>query len=159
MPDLVLLILKYVFLAILWIFVARAVRAVLIELRPAKAPAPARDRGAPVPAQPPPRKTKAKAKAPGKAVVIEGTGLKGKSFPLTGDLTIGRSDQCQVKVEGDTYVSSMHARIFQRDGSYMVEDLGSTNGTYLNRRRITAPAALQRGDLVKVGKTVLEMRK
>jgi pSer/pThr/pTyr-binding forkhead associated (FHA) protein len=154
-PDLVLLILKYVFLAILWIFVARAVRAVLVELRPAKAAAPAR--GAPVPSQPPSRKTKGK--APGKAVVVEGASLKGKSFPLSGELTIGRSDQCQVKVEGDTYVSSLHARIFARDGSYMVEDLGSTNGTYLNRRRITAPAELQRGDRVKVGKTVLEMRK
>ncbi|HEX2295506.1 MAG TPA: FHA domain-containing protein [Actinomycetota bacterium] len=153
MPDLVLLILKYVFLAILWIFVARAVRAVLIELRPAKAPAPSR-RSAPA-AQPPPRKTK---KSPGKAVVVEGS-LEGKTFPLGGELTIGRSDQCNVKVEGDTYVSSVHARIFQRDGSYMVEDLGSTNGTYLNRRRITAPAELQRGDRVKVGKTVLEMRK
>lgn len=157
MPDLVLLILKYVFLAILWIFVARAVRAVLIELRPAKAAT--GQRGASVPTQPPPRKAKAKAKAPGKAVVLEGTGLKGKTFTLSGELTIGRSEQCQVRVEGDTYVSSVHARIFQRDGSYMVEDLGSTNGTYLNRRRITAPAELQRGDRVKVGKTVLEMRK
>lgn len=156
MPDLVLLILKYVFLALLWIFVARAVRAVLIELRPAKAAAPTR--GAPVPSQPPPRKGKPK-KAPGKAVVIEGTELKGKSFALSGELTIGRADQCQVRIEKDTYVSSMHARIFPRDASYMVEDLGSTNGTYLNRRRITAPAELQRGDRVKVGKTVLEMRK
>jgi pSer/pThr/pTyr-binding forkhead associated (FHA) protein len=41
----------------------------------------------------------------------------------------------------------------------MVEDLGSTNGTYLNRRRITSPTELQRGDRVKIGKTVLEMRK
>ena len=154
MPDLVLLILKYVFLAILWIFVARAVRAVLLELRPAKAAAPAR--GAPVPSQPPPRKAK---KPPGKAVVVEGTSLKGKSFPLTSELTIGRADACQVKVDDDTYVSSVHARIFPRDGSVMVEDLGSTNGTYLNRRRITAPAVLQRGDRLKVGKTVLEMRK
>ena len=156
MPDLVLLILKYVFLAILWIFVARAVRAVLVELRPAKAAGRTGRPGGPVPAQPPPRKPK---KAPGKAVVIEGESLKGKSFPLGGELTIGRSEQCQVHVQGDTYVSSVHARIFPRDGSYMVEDLGSTNGTYLNRRRITAPAELQRGDRVKVGKTVLEMRK
>ncbi len=154
MPDLVLVILKYVFLAILWIFVARAVRAVLIELRPAKTAAPARS--APVASQPAARKTR---KAPGRAVVIEGTSLRGKSFPLKGELTIGRSEQCHVHVEGDTYVSTVHARIFSRDGSYMVEDLGSTNGTYLNRRRITAPAELQRGDRVKVGKTVLEMRK
>lgn len=156
MPDLVLLILKYVFLAILWIFVARAVRAVMVEMRPAKTAARA-ERGAPVPSQPPPRK--AKAKAPGKAVVIEGASLKGQTFPLTSEITIGRSEQCQVRIEGDTYVSSVHARIFARDGSYMVEDLGSTNGTYLNRRRITSPAELQRGDRVKVGKTVLEMRK
>jgi pSer/pThr/pTyr-binding forkhead associated (FHA) protein len=155
-PDLVLLILKYVFLAILWIFVARAVRAVLIELRPAKAAGRGVASGPPVSAQPPARKTK---KAPGKAVVVEGTSLKGKTFALTGELTIGRSDQCKVRVEDDTYVSTVHARIFPRDGSYMVEDLGSTNGTYLNRRRITAPAELQRGDRVKVGKTVLEMRK
>ncbi|MFN2587322.1 MAG: FHA domain-containing protein [Actinomycetota bacterium] len=153
MPDLVLVILKYVFLAILWIFVARAVRAVLIELRPGQTAAPARS--APVAAAPP-RKAK---KTPGKAVVIEGGELRGKSFPLQGELTIGRSEQCHVRVAGDTYVSSVHARIFPRDGSYMVEDLGSTNGTYLNRRRITAPAELQRGDRVKVGKTVLEMRK
>jgi pSer/pThr/pTyr-binding forkhead associated (FHA) protein len=53
----------------------------------------------------------------------------------------------------------VHARIFARDDSVMVEDLGSTNGTYLNRRRITAPAELQRGDRVKIGKTVLELRK
>lgn len=158
MPDLVLLILKYVFLAILWIFVARAVRAVLIELRPAKAAGRTGRSAAPVPAQPPPSR-RGKGKAPGKAVVVEGTSLKGKSFPLTGEITIGRSEQCQVHVEGDTYVSTMHARIFPRDGSYMVEDLGSTNGTYLNRRRITSPAELQRGDRVKVGKTVLEMRK
>jgi pSer/pThr/pTyr-binding forkhead associated (FHA) protein len=155
-PDLVLLILKYVFLAILWIFVARAVRAVLLELRPAKAGAPRA--GAPVPAQPPPRKRGAR-RAPGKAVVVEGTSLKGKTFPLTAELTIGRSEECQVKVDGDTYVSSVHARIFPRDAAVMVEDLGSTNGTYLNRRRITAPAELQRGDRLKVGKTVLEMRK
>ena len=154
MPDLVLIILKYVFLAILWIFVARAVRAVLIELRPAKVAA--GPRGGPVPAQPPPRKAK---KAPAKAVVVEGEDLKGQSFTLRGELVIGRSEKCHVVIDGDTYVSSVHARIFPRAEAYMVEDLGSTNGTYLNRRRITAPAPLQRGDRVKIGKTVLEMRK
>ncbi|MDQ3981318.1 MAG: FHA domain-containing protein [Actinomycetota bacterium] len=108
MPDLVLVILKYVFLAMLWIFVARAVRAVLVELRPAKAAAPAR--GAPVPAQPPPRKSK---KPPAKAVVVEGGTLRGKSFPLGSELTIGRSEQCHVHIDGDIYVSSVHARIFR----------------------------------------------
>jgi pSer/pThr/pTyr-binding forkhead associated (FHA) protein len=71
---------------------------------------------------------------------------------------IGRADKCHLVIE-DTYVSQLHARIFSRGDSFMVEDLGSTNGTYLNRRRITAPMELQRGDKVKIGKTVLEMRK
>jgi pSer/pThr/pTyr-binding forkhead associated (FHA) protein len=53
----------------------------------------------------------------------------------------------------------MHARLFAKGDAYMVEDLGSTNGTYLNRRKVTAPTELQRGDQVKIGKTVLEMRK
>jgi pSer/pThr/pTyr-binding forkhead associated (FHA) protein len=59
----------------------------------------------------------------------------------------------------DSYVSQMHARLFAKGDSYMVEDLGSTNGTYLNRRKVTAPTELRRGDQVKIGKTVLEMRK
>ena len=71
---------------------------------------------------------------------------------------IGRADKCHIVLD-DTYVSQMHARIFQRDGSVMVEDLGSTNGTYLNRRRITGPTELQRGDKVKIGKTVMELRR
>jgi pSer/pThr/pTyr-binding forkhead associated (FHA) protein len=59
----------------------------------------------------------------------------------------------------DTYVSQVHARIFAKNGGYMVEDLGSTNGTYVNRRRITSPTEVQRGDQVKIGKTVMELRK
>ena len=77
---------------------------------------------------------------------------------LDGEITIGRSDKCNLVLD-DTYVSQVHARVFARGESVMVEDLGSTNGTYVNRRRITAPAELQRGDQVKIGKTVLEMRR
>ncbi|MBA3431687.1 MAG: FHA domain-containing protein, partial [Actinobacteria bacterium] len=97
-------------------------------------------------------------KAPGKAAVVEGENLLGKTFPLDGELTIGRAEKCSVVLD-DAYVSQMHARIFQRGDGLMVEDMGSTNGTYLNRRRLTAPAELQRGDRIKIGKTVLEMRK
>jgi pSer/pThr/pTyr-binding forkhead associated (FHA) protein len=56
-------------------------------------------------------------------------------------------------------VSQVHARIFTRGEEMMVEDMGSTNGTYLNKRKVSAPTELQRGDRVKIGKTVLEMRK
>jgi pSer/pThr/pTyr-binding forkhead associated (FHA) protein len=154
MPDLVLDLLKFVFLGILYIFIARAVRAIYLELKPAEA-RPARTRSpAPAPARAQSKKTK---KAPTKAVVVEGD-HRGKSFELSDEFVIGRSDKCRLVLD-DNYVSQVHARIFARDDTYMVEDMGSTNGTYLNRRRITSPVEVQRGDRVKVGKTVLELRK
>ncbi|MEA2508980.1 MAG: hypothetical protein QOG21_1062 [Actinomycetota bacterium] len=155
MPALVLQLLKYAFLAILYIFVWRSVRAIYQELRPATArSAPARRAAAAAP-RPSPRKVK---KAPHKAVVIEGDSHKGVTFDLRDELIIGRGPKCQVVLD-DSYVSQMHARLFAKGDAYMVEDLGSTNGTYLNRRKVAAPTELRRGDQVKIGKTVLEMRK
>jgi pSer/pThr/pTyr-binding forkhead associated (FHA) protein len=154
-PALVLLILKYAFLAILYIFVWRSVRAIYQELRPATARS-APSRSAPDPA-PRPSARKAK-KAPRKAIVIEGDSHRGASFDLRDELVIGRGPKCQLVLD-DSYVSQMHARLFSRGDIYMVEDLGSTNGTYLNRHKVTTPTELRRGDQVKIGKTVLEMRK
>lgn len=148
MPDIVLELLKYAFLVILYIFISRAIRATYVELQPTTTGA------APAAQRAPQRKTK---KGPRKAVVTEGP-KKGQTFELDRELTIGRADKCQVVLD-DTYVSQMHARIFPKGEGFVLEDLGSTNGTYLNRRRITAPVELQRGDLVKIGKTVLELRK
>lgn len=154
MPDLVLVLLKYVFLAVLYIFIARAVRAIYLELRPAgAAPASARRGAGPTPAP----QSRSKKKAISKAAVIEGA-KKGRTISLPDELIIGRAEKCHLVLD-DTYVSQMHARIFSKDGRYLVEDLGSTNGTYLNRRRITSATELQRGDHVKIGKTVLEMRR
>ena len=155
MPDLVLELLKYVFLVVLYIFVARAVRAIYLELKPATAARPARQSSGPTPARPP---TRGKKKAPNKAAVVEGANLKGKSFDLGTELIIGRGEKCHVVLD-DSYVSQVHARIFSKDDSYLLEDLGSTNGTYLNRQKVTAPTEVQRGDRVKIGRTVLEMRK
>jgi pSer/pThr/pTyr-binding forkhead associated (FHA) protein len=156
MPELVLDLLKYVFLAVLYIFVARAVKAVYLELRPARSRAAARPTRSPVPAppQPPSRKQK---KAPRKISIIEGP-LKGQTVGLSDEVTIGRADKCKLVLD-DTYVSQMHARVYTRGDGYAVEDLGSTNGTYLNRRRITTPADVRRGDRIKIGKSVLELRR
>jgi pSer/pThr/pTyr-binding forkhead associated (FHA) protein len=154
MPQLVLELLKYAFLAILYIFVARAVKAVYLELKtpnPRRAPA----RGSAPAARPPSRRSK---KAPRKLSIVEGNSSKGKSFEVGDELVVGRAEKCHIVLD-DTYVSQMHARIFSKGEKVMVEDLGSTNGTYLNRRRITAPSELQRGDHVKIGKTVMELRK
>ena len=149
MPTLVLDLLKYVFLAVLYIFMARAVRAMYLELKPPKqratAPAPARSS----------KRTK---KAPRKAAVIEGEQMKGKVFDIGDELVIGRSEKAHVILD-DSYVSQVHARIFSRGETVMVEDMGSTNGTYLNKRKVSGSSEVQRGDRVKIGKTVLEMRK
>lgn len=155
MPDLVLELLKYVFLAVLYIFIARAVRVIYLELRPASSTAPAASRRSAAPA--PAAAGRGKKKAFRKAAIIEGD-KKGRSLDISDEIIIGRADKCHLVLD-DSYVSQMHARIFSRDGAVLVEDLGSTNGTYLNRRRITSATELQRGDRVKIGKTVLEMRK
>ena len=154
MPELVLVLLKYVFLFVLYIFVARAVKAVYLELRPATTGGGGRSRAPASAPRPPSKRSK---KAPKKVAVVEGP-LKGKSYELGEELTIGRAEKCHIMVD-DTYVSQVHARIYANGETYVVEDLGSTNGTYLNRRRITSPEELSRGDRVKIGKTVLEMRK
>jgi pSer/pThr/pTyr-binding forkhead associated (FHA) protein len=153
MPTIVLEILKYVFLAVLYIFMARAVRAIFVELRPQTA-RPVASRAA-APTRSPQRKTK---KAPAKATVVEGDNLKGKSFSLSDELLIGRADKCHIVLD-DAYASQVHARLFPKGESVLVEDMGSTNGTYLNRHKVTTATELQRGDRVKIGKTVLEMRK
>jgi len=59
----------------------------------------------------------------------------------------------------DTYASQLHARVFQRDGQIYVEDLGSTNGTYLNRSKVTGPMVVQRGDQLQIGNTILELER
>jgi pSer/pThr/pTyr-binding forkhead associated (FHA) protein len=152
MPVLVLDLLKYAFLIVLYIFIARAVKAVYIELRP-QGGRKRTGQAAPAPAQA--RKSKRTAR---RVAVIEGDSHKGKSFDLGDELVIGRSEKCHLVLD-DTYVSQVHARIFAKDDTFMVEDMGSTNGTYLNRRRISAPTELQKGDQVKIGKTVLELKR
>ena len=152
MPDIVLDVLKYVFLIVLWIFVARVLRAVMVGLRTVP------DTGGRPQVAPPRSAARRVRKVPKHAIIVEGASSSGKNFDLGQELTIGRSDKCHIVLD-DTYVSQVHARIFAKGDSYFLEDLGSTNSTYLNRKRVAGATELQRGDRVKIGKTVLEMRK
>jgi len=154
MPPFVLTVLKIVFLAMLYFFVWRAIRATLVDVRDgtvaARGP---RQAGRPEPTARP------SGKAPRSVVVVDDKGSKIGTHSLAdGQLQIGRADACQVQLS-DNYASQFHARIFRRDGSWFVEDLGSTNGTYLNQRRLTAPSELRAGDRLKIGKTTLELRR
>jgi pSer/pThr/pTyr-binding forkhead associated (FHA) protein len=90
-------------------------------------------------------------------VVLEPAERKGQVFELGDELTMGRGQGCGVSLPDDTFVSQVHARVFRRDGSLFVEDLGSTNGTFLNRKAVSSPMALRKGDRVQVGRSVLEV--
>jgi pSer/pThr/pTyr-binding forkhead associated (FHA) protein len=90
-------------------------------------------------------------------VVTEG-GLKGTRIGLTGaPVLIGRADDSTL-VLTDDYASTRHARITLSDGMWIVEDLGSTNGTYLGQRKLEGPVPLEIGVPLRIGKTVLELR-
>ena len=131
--------------ALIWLFFLRVIRAVWVEVRPPKVRARAasgeqgsrRDRQFHL-------------------KVIEPEGYRGTVYDLTDEITVGRAAGCGVHVE-DAYTSNLHARVFRRDGTVWVEDLGSTNGTWVNAERIEAPTRLGRGDLLQVGGTVFEM--
>ena len=85
-------------------------------------------------------------------VVRSGGGRAGEYFAPQGErTTIGRSPDCNIFLD-DVTVSRRHAVLIQRDGEISIEDLGSLNGTFVNRRRIESPTRLQSGDEVQIGK-------
>ena len=156
MPDPLLTLLKYVFLALLYLFFLRVLRAVWIELREPK-PSPLPPAAAPVAAA-------TAAPAPARSgserlVVAEPEAQKGTEFGVADEMTVGRAPGCGISLPDDTFVSQLHARIFRRDGDVFVEDLGSTNGTYLNDKKVTSAVPLRKGDKVKFGRTTLELRR
>ena len=91
-------------------------------------------------------------------VVHEPDGAKPRTFKLATSMIVGRAPECDVKLD-DTYASQQHARLFGRQGGWYVEDLGSTNGTFVNDQRLAAPALVQPGDKIRVGTTMLELKR
>ena len=151
MSEAILTILKFCFLGLLYLFLIRVVRAVEHELswdRPNGATRRARlpVRGA---------RDRASADRPYRLRMVEPS--TAEMFPLSEEVTIGRAPGCSVPLADDTFVSQLHARIYVREGKPYVEDLGSTNGTFLNRNRLTQTMPLQRGDRLQIGQTVLEI--
>jgi pSer/pThr/pTyr-binding forkhead associated (FHA) protein len=161
MSTLTLLLIRLAFLAVLWLFVITAVGVVRTDLfgqspssrkqkrqrqnarsRPARPARPARTgRGEP------------------QRLLVTGGPLSGTTLPLTEEqITIGRSNDATL-VLNDDYASSRHARLFPQDGQWIVEDLGSTNGTYLDRQKVTQPTPVPTGVPIRIGKTVLELRR
>ncbi len=74
-----------------------------------------------------------------------------------GEMTIGRAAGCQITLD-DTYISQLHAKVSPGETGVVIEDLGSTNGTYLNRQRVTTPILGGAGDRIQLGGIVMELR-
>ena len=159
MNALTLTLIRVAFLAVLWLFVIAAIGVVRTDLfgtAAAKVRRP-RNQAPPRPAVPP-RPQKPGRGTPRFLVVTEGA-LTGVSIDLADQqITLGRANDATL-VLNDDYASTHHARIFPQDGQWIVEDLGSTNGTYLDRQKVIRPTPVPVGVPIRIGKTVLELRR
>ncbi|HEY8200165.1 MAG TPA: FHA domain-containing protein [Actinomycetota bacterium] len=153
MPDIVLSVLKYLFLSLIFLFLARAVHVMYLEIG-----GPRTVRGVRSVARSPAAPMLKPGKAPDRLAVTAHDGSKPRTFSLDEELLIGRATKCRVVIT-DPYASQVHARVFRRDGTYYIEDMGSTNGTYLNRKKVTSATPVARGDKARIGKTELEFRR
>ena len=157
MPELVLQITRAGFLALLWLFVLAALRVVRSDLYAASG------LRAAVPGRRSPTKGSSKPGRGGgrsvpRALIVTAGALAGTRIALAGrPLMLGRADDSTLVLDDD-YASTRHARISQSGDDWYVEDLGSTNGTYLDRAKVTAPTKVSPGTPIRIGKTVIELR-
>src|SRR6195952_2052947 len=156
MSELTLFLIKISYLAILWIFVLSAISVVRSDMFGARMPATAREAAAPKARRQP--KQKARKGSPTHVLVVDGAN-KGERPPLARPpIRIGRGPDPAIRLDDD-YVSTRHARIASSGDQWFVEDLGSTNGTYIGSHRLTQPTILPLGTPARLGKTILELRK
>jgi hypothetical protein len=156
----VLRIMQWGVIALIFLFFLRVIRAVWVEMSPATIRKPRsmrrqerrEERAAAVPAPP-----KASRKRHLYLKVVQPPEHAGRDYDLDDELTIGRSLGCGVAMPEDIYTSTLHARLFRRNDQLWVEDLGSTNGTFVNSEQITQAVRLGKGDLLQIGSTVFEV--
>ena len=157
MSELTLFLIRVAFLAILWIFVLSAISVIRSDMFGARVPETARG-GVPAPARKGKAKSKPRRGAPTHLLVVEGENPGTRAELADAPLLIGRGSDAAIKLDDD-YVSTRHARVAASGDEWFVEDLGSTNGTYVGPVRITQPTTIGLGVQVRVGKTILELRK
>lgn len=154
MSELLVLALKFAFLGLLWVFILFSVNVIRTDLFGRRVPV---VDAAPAPAAPRPsrRAQRAARRVPRILRITQGKQL-GLTMDLGESLKIGRSSDCQLILDDD-YVSTRHARIYRTEAGYLIEDLGSTNGTYLNDERLSAPAPFTPSDTLRIGRTLLKV--
>ncbi|HEU4318458.1 MAG TPA: FHA domain-containing protein [Acidimicrobiia bacterium] len=136
MPDIILALLRIIFLGLVYLFVWQVARAIGSHL------------GISV---------KRERKKGTRVLFVRSETQQGQEFDVNDVIVMGRSGETDVVLD-DPYASEFHLRLVAQDGGLMLHDLGSTNGTYVNGRRASAPTQLRQGDTIQVGKTVLEIR-
>ena len=166
MSELALTLARFTFLGLLWLFVIFALIALRRDMRgdtsPSAEAAASSSRGTRTPRtgrSARSGRTSRRSKVKGtRLVVVEGP-LTGTEVPLEGaQVTLGRAPDSTIVIDDD-YASSRHARIYESEGAWVVEDLGSTNGTWLDRTRLTTPTVLPVGAPLRVGRTTLVIQK
>jgi pSer/pThr/pTyr-binding forkhead associated (FHA) protein len=157
MSEIALTVIKVVFLALLWLFILSAVSVIRSDLfgKPVRASDQPQPQELETP--PPPSRKGRRQRGEPRVVMISQGSQAGMSAALAGGvIMIGRSADCQLILDDD-YVSTRHARVVATPNGIYVEDLGSTNGTYVNGQRITAPTTITLVDSVRIGKTVMRL--
>jgi pSer/pThr/pTyr-binding forkhead associated (FHA) protein len=162
MSEPTLVLIRFAYLAVLWISVLAAISVIRSDMFGARV---ARETGrrderraAKSAAKQRSKPSKARRGDPTQVVIVEG-GNSGEAVALAGaPLLIGRGNDAAIRLDDD-YVSTRHARIASSGDQWYVEDLGSTNGTYVGTSRITQPTAVSVGTRIRIGKTILELRR
>ena len=156
MSELTLFLVRIAYLAILWIFVLSAISVIRSDMFGARVPTAAGTGRAPKPAKQ--AKPAKKRGSPTHVTVVQGSNTGISADLASAPVLIGRGNDAAIRLDDD-YVSTRHARIVASGDQWYVEDLGSTNGTYLGSQRITQPMPIGLGSQVRIGKTILELRK
>ena len=157
MSELTLLLIRIAYLAVLWIFVLSAISVIRSDMFGARVPEAARaaePRGREGKQKPP---TKRRG-SPTHVLVTEGSNAGERAELAAAPILIGRGSDAAIRLDDD-YVSTRHARIAASGDQWYVEDLGSTNGTYVGNARITQPTSISLGTQIRIGKSILELRK
>jgi pSer/pThr/pTyr-binding forkhead associated (FHA) protein len=161
--ELTLFLIRLAYLAILWIFVLSAISVIRSDMFGARVPEGARAQGSSKPSRS--SRSSGRSKPPAKrrgspthVLVTEGANAGERADLERAPILIGRGSDAAIRLDDD-YVSTRHARIAASGDDWFVEDLGSTNGTYIGSARITQPTTITLGTQVRIGKTILELRK
>jgi FHA domain len=158
----VLRILQWGVIALIFLFFLRVIRAVWVEMSPAtvrktrseRRQERRQERAGALPVADVPRQSRRRQLY---LKVVQPEDHAGRTYDLDDELTIGRSPGCGVAMPDDIYTSTLHARLFRHNDQLWVEDLGSTNGTYVNSEQIKQAVRLSKGDLLQIGSTVFEV--